>query len=148
MRSARDVANWFLAWAQESQNAGISNLKMQKLLYYAQGHYLAATGSPLFGARFQAWTHGPVVPEVYRQFRDYGSADIDADAEVPDDFDWDEYKDIEDHLVKVWNTYGPLDAWALRNQTHQEAPWHDAFDRNRKNVEIPDESIREYFASI
>ncbi|MFD2419431.1 Panacea domain-containing protein [Amycolatopsis pigmentata] len=66
--NASTVAKWFVAWAEADDEATLSNLKLQKLLYYAQGHYLALTGRPLFDDEIQAWSHGPVVPAVYRQW--------------------------------------------------------------------------------
>ncbi len=66
---ARDIARWFIAWA-ENVDAEVSNLKLQKLLYYAQGHRLGATGEPLFSDPIQAWAHGPVVAEVYHAYKE------------------------------------------------------------------------------
>lgn len=146
--TARQIAEWFLAWADEAEDAGVSNLKLQKLLYYAQGHHLGDTGAPLFRDEFQAWSHGPVIPSLYRDFKAYGSASIDADDEVRDDFDWDSYRDIETHLMKIWNTYGQFDAWRLRNMTHRESPWLDTFDDGQRNVLIPKESMRSFFAQV
>ena len=51
-------------------NAGSSmnELKLQKLLYYAQAWHLAVFGSRLFDERFQAWVHGPVCRAIYDRF--------------------------------------------------------------------------------
>src|SRR6478735_8493369 len=105
---ALDVARWFVAWAAE-EDADLSNLKLQKLLYYAQGWHLALRGEPLFREDLQAWSHGPVVPSVYRAFRDFGSGDILLDQP---EFDWDDYDPTTSELlVRVWNTYGGFGAW-------------------------------------
>lgn len=45
------------------------------------------------------------------------------DAGGPDSFDWDDYRDVEEDLIRVWNTYGQFEAWSLRNRTHREPPW-------------------------
>ena len=64
--SCHDVAQYFLAQMDEDAGDLISNLKLQKLVYYAQGFALALHGRPLFRERVEAWTHGaPVVPELY-----------------------------------------------------------------------------------
>lgn len=73
---AIDVARYFLALADEEAGDLVSNLKLQKLLYYAQGFHLAMTGRPLFDEPIQAWMHGPVVPAVYHAFKVYGSGPI------------------------------------------------------------------------
>lgn len=61
---ATTTAKWFVDWAN-AEDAELSNLKLQKLQYYAQGHHLAVYGQPLFADKIQAWSYGPVVPEVY-----------------------------------------------------------------------------------
>ena len=144
MFSADEIANWFLAWA-EDQDADISNLKMQKLVYYAQAHSLGAGDGALFADRIEAWAHGPVIDSLYQRFKKYGSGAIPAEAEVPDSFDWDTYRKVENLLMAVWETYGSQAAWALRNRTHREAPWIRAFDAPGHNVEISRKSMQEFF---
>jgi uncharacterized phage-associated protein len=51
----------FLKLSQPDIGDVISNLKLQKLLYYAQGFYLAIYGKALFEEDIVAWEHGPVV---------------------------------------------------------------------------------------
>ncbi len=113
---AGDIARWFIAWA-ENNDAEVSNLKLQKLLYYAQGHRLGSTGNPAFSDPIQAWAHGPVVAEVYYLYRDYGRNPISPDFALGDDFDWEEFTEISDLLADVWDRYGSLAAWALRERT-------------------------------
>lgn len=129
MHTANDIADWFLAWA-EAEDAELSNLKLQKLLYYAQAHHLGQTGTALFGDPIEAWAHGPVVPAIYRKFKRYGKNPIDPDKALPGSFSWDDYRDVEDHLIAVWNTYGKYSAWALREKTHREMPWRETFDHD------------------
>lgn len=145
MRTAREIADWLLAWA-EHNDAPVSNLKMQKLLYYAQGHHLGDHDEPLFHDDLQAWAHGPVVPSVYRAFKTSGNEPIDPDDALGDDFDWGDYRDVEAHLIKVWNTYGHLEAWSLRERTHREAPWQDAFEDGVRNIIIPKDELKKFFA--
>ena len=73
--AALTVAKWFIAWA-EAEGEELSNLKLQKLLYYAQGHHLAEAHQPLFAEQIQAWSHGPVVPQVYHEYKNCGSSSI------------------------------------------------------------------------
>lgn len=141
--SAMTIAKWFVAWA-EADEADLSNLKLQKLLYYAQGHHLAANGKPLFDEPIQAWTHGPVVKPVYHEFKRFGSGDLHLDNNDP--FEW---SDVDEEtalfLATVWNTYGEFAAWRLRNMTHNEAPWVNAFDVEKHNPVISQDSLRAFF---
>jgi uncharacterized phage-associated protein len=140
------IAKWFIAWTGEVEEARLSNLKLQKLLYYAQGHYLASTRQPLFDDRIQAWSHGPVVPTVYHEYKAFGRDDIVLDD--TDDFQWDQVDEqTTEFLMRIWNTYGGLAAWRLRNMTHDEAPWRDHFRDGERNLDIPNESLQDFFQS-
>jgi uncharacterized phage-associated protein len=73
--SAADVARFFLSSAEPDDN-DISNLKLQKLCYYAQGILTAMGGVPLFSESIYAWDHGPVVEQLYHacgQHRTHGA---------------------------------------------------------------------------
>lgn len=144
--TAREIADWFLVWGEQNE-AAMSNLKLQKLLYYAQGHHLGSHGVPIFDDKVEAWAHGPVVRSVYHELKKFGNADIDVDEAVAEDFDWDDYRDVEADLVRVWNTYGKYEAWVLRNRTHRESPWKDTFEDGERYLVIPQDAMREFFAS-
>lgn len=124
MHKALDVAKWFLSYNKIMMDSGgaeyISNLKLQKLLYYAQGIFLAVTGAPLFSEDIQAWTHGPVVPVVYHAYKENGDQGI----LPPQNFDLSIFSDEESELLtEVYNEFGQYSAWKLRNMTHEETPW-------------------------
>ena len=58
------------------KNYNISNLKLQKLLYFVQAYFLAKKNRPCFNEEIQAWAFGPVVPEAYQEFKQYGGCNI------------------------------------------------------------------------
>jgi uncharacterized phage-associated protein len=120
MLSAKDVANYFLTLVDEDAGDLMTNMKIQKLAYYAQGVHLALYGKPIFPETIEAWTHGPVVPVLYHEYKEYGSGAIPA----PEEIDIDKYSDEEkDTLNEVYNVYGQFSGWALRNMAHEEPPW-------------------------
>lgn len=140
--TASEVAKWFLAYNRNvSADEGgeyISNLKLQKLLYYAQGSFLAVTGHPLFDDTIVAWQHGPVVENVYREYKENGANGIP----FSDDFNFDTFTTGENELLKdVYDTFGQYSAWKLRNMTHNEAPWKTT----HQNDIIPLPIIKDYF---
>lgn len=140
--TASQVARWFLAYnrvAEAEEGAEyISNLKLQKLLYYAQGCFLAVTDKPLFSDDIVAWQHGPVVECVYHEYKANGANGI----HFTDDFDFSEFTDKENALLKeVYDTFGQYSAWKLRNMTHAETPW---LTTEQSKVIAP-EKIKEYF---
>lgn len=143
MYTAEQIAEWFLARGKYDYDMGISdelisNLKLQKLLYYAQGCTLAITGKPLFEDEIQAWEHGPVVPTIYHKFKGYGKNGIEFDKS----FDQSAF-DIQTNniLESVYTEFGQYSAWKLRNMTHEETPWQET----AKNHVISTNSIKAYF---
>ena len=142
--NAIDIAKWFVAWAEESEDADLTPLKLQKLLYYAKGVFMNNSGGlTLFPDHMQAWAHGPVVPSVYHQLKRYGKSPIDADEFVGDDFDWGNYSEVENSLVETWQKYAVYSAWALRNKTHRESPWTKNFNAG-ENGEITGAGLQEF----
>ncbi|MBD2384884.1 SocA family protein [Cylindrospermum sp. FACHB-282] len=122
MLSCHDVAKYFLAQTDEDAGDLISNLKLQKLLYYAQGFHLALYDKPLFSEPIEAWRYGPVVPEVYHEYKNCGSDAIP----IPEDIDFSKFNEQTVELLnEVYNVYGQFSAWKLRNMTHNEDPWKD-----------------------
>lgn len=108
----------YVLWYGREHGEPISNLKLQKLLYYAQAWHLALYDRPLFTERLEAWVHGPAVPPVYGAFKEWGWKPIEADVKVPDCD-----KETRAHLDEVLDVYGGLTAVYLEKLTHQEEPW-------------------------
>ncbi|SFY16180.1 Panacea domain-containing protein [Azotobacter vinelandii] len=136
-----DVAEYFLLL--EGDAGEISNLKLQKLVYYAQGFSLALLGEPLFNERIEAWMHGPVVPDLYRRFSEFGSNPIPPS----DSFDPSVFTREQKRLIKeVFDVYGQYSAWKLRQLTHEEDPWRDNYVEGSFSREIPQHEIERYFS--
>lgn len=124
MSSVFDVANYFLS--KES----MSPKKLQKMVYYAYGWTLALLNDSiqdihyhLFSNRIEAWVHGPVVPDLYHEYKDYGWQNIPKIAFFDESIFSHEENDI---LTQVWEAYGPLNANQLEMISHQENPWINA----------------------
>ncbi|VVN76257.1 hypothetical protein PS718_00760 [Pseudomonas fluorescens] len=140
MPSSLDVADYFLCL--EGQDGEISNLKIQKLVYYAQGFSLALHGKALFPEKLEAWMHGPVVPDLYRKFSQFGSGPIP----LPNDFNPDVFTVEQQNLLnEVFDVYGQFSAWKLRQLTHEEMPWRKHFKEGEFSREIPTSDMQEYF---
>lgn len=145
MASSIDAAKFFLAQANEDAGDLVSNLKLQKLVYYAQGFHLAVFDKPLFDEQIEAWTHGPVVPSVYHHYKQHGSGSIP----FPTDFDANVFSAQQtDLLNEVQQIYGQYSAWRLRELTHEEAPWKNNFKPDAVSLEIPVEEMRTFFKGL
>ncbi|VAW76025.1 possible prophage ps3 protein01-like protein [hydrothermal vent metagenome] len=140
MLSCHQVADYILAQVDPDAGDLISNLKLQKLIYYAQGFHLAIYGEPLFSESIEAWTHGPVSPDLYHRFKDCESNPIP----VPDEIDFSVYEQpVREFLDEVYSVFGQFSAWKLRNMTHDEPPWKEA----APNTVITHDAMRAYFST-
>lgn len=134
------VADFFLGRADADAGDLMSNLKLQKLAYYAQGLFLALYGQPLFYEVIEAWAHGPVVPELYHRFKHYGSNAITECPTIdPNDYTNEQLELLED----VYQVYGQFSAFKLRNMTHEEDPWKNT----PQNGTISHEVLTQFFKS-
>jgi uncharacterized phage-associated protein len=142
LRSAQVVADFFLANVDEEAGDNISNLKLQKLLYYAQGFHVAMHGGePLFTEPVLAWDHGPVVEPIYHQYKWYRWQGIDR----PRNFDINDYPpEVRELLGTIYRVYGQFSATRLEHITHNEPPW---LNTSRNGV-ISLESLREFFSTL
>ncbi len=139
MHKCKDIAEYFLSKIDLECGDLISNLKLQKLIYYAQGFSLALFNKPLFSEEIEAWTHGPVIPSLYHEYKGYGSASIPESENV----DLSMFSDDEKELLdEVYSVYGQFSAWKLRNMTHEEQPWIEA---EKYAAVISQDSMKAYF---
>ncbi|MBC2714334.1 MAG: SocA family protein [Desulfobacteraceae bacterium] len=138
---AIDIANYFLFKAQQDEEL-LSNLKLQKLVYYAQGLYSAThDDQPLFNEKIEAWTYGPVVPVLYDHYKTYGANCIPPDPLFdPSTID----KTTQDFLNEIYDAFGQFSAIRLMEISHQDQCWEDAEIGNEITVESMSKCLRKY----
>ena len=118
--SAEQIASYLLTLPSAEDN-DVSNLKLQKLCYYAQGLMTAMRGEPLFDDELTSWDHGPVVVGLYHKYKHHGSQPIPLEA----DFDVQQISEQDRRaLDDIYQHYGQFSPWRLRNMTHEEKPCH------------------------
>lgn len=131
MLTCFDIARYFLTLTDEESGDAISNLKLQKLVYYAQGFHLALHSKPLFNESIEAWMHGPVIPELYHHYKEHGATPIPK----PMDLDFSVYSDeVKELLDEVYMVYGQYSAWKLRELTHDEPTWKNNYQSLDKTI--------------
>ena len=140
---AMDIANFYIKLAKEIEDDSFDNLKINKMLYFAQAWALVKLGHPIFSDSIQAWDYGPVIPDVYRAFKCCGSMPIDSPI---DDFDETELSTEElELLLDVYRNYGQFTGLALKNMTHiMGSPWNQVYEKGMNKV-IPNDLIQAYF---
>ena len=122
----------------------VDNLKLQKLTYYSQAVYLVINNKePLFHEEIEAWQYGPVIPKLYSLYKKHG-------------FDTIPHVGGNGHLTTkeieavdlVLEHYGKMSGVELINQTHQEAPWKNVYEPNKKHIVITLDSIYNFYKDI
>jgi uncharacterized phage-associated protein len=142
--SCFNIADYFIRLAHET-GSFISNLKLQKLVYYAQAWHVALHGNPLFEEDFEAWVHGPVIPSLYQKYKSFGWQPISGDAipALPNH--------VAQFLDEVAEEYFACDAYELERMTHAEAPWNwargDLAPDEPSNEIIKKEWMKEFYSA-
>lgn len=140
--NAVNISKAIISLYDPEQGDVITNLKLQKLLYYTQGFNLAAFKKPLFDDKIYAWQYGPVVKAAYDQYKDNGSSGIILNEEVDVSSLFGD-KDQLNLFLEVNEVYGQFSAVRLMNMTHDELPWRTT----KINEEITHDKLIEYFAT-
>lgn len=145
--SPKDTANFLLVECRERGDV-LTNLKLQKLLYYAQAWYLAIHNKSLFEEDFQAWIHGPVLPSQYKRFKKFEWRPI-----LEEGITLPKIKDekIEAHLREIVDVFGVETASSLELMTHNENPWKEARSGlttdQQSNAIISKKSMQSFYQS-
>lgn len=156
MYNVIDVCRYIIKYSND-KNYGISNLKLQKILYFVQAYFLIATkdSKPCFREKIEAWDFGPVVPVAYQKYAQFGSCDILTEnfeiLIISDDY-WTTV-DIDYNIIKkkdkkmineVIDKFCNYTATDLTLITMDQNPWQEAHIPNGRE-EITIDSIRKYF---
>ncbi len=153
-----DVARYVVEYSLE-KGTPISQIQLQKIIYYVQATFLVKkNGIPCFNEAILNWAYGPVVREVYDEFRYFGPRKITSipqihDVELDHDFkfiyntvsfDSSFILDTDKRLIElVVNRYGTEPPFSLVEKTHSEGPWLDT----QRNDEITKELLYSYYSS-
>ncbi|MEX5533235.1 Panacea domain-containing protein [Pseudomonas syringae] len=123
---------------------GLTNRELQKLLYLAQGFYLAQSGEALFQEDFQAWKYGPVNYSIFHKYKHFGYHDIDRPNK-------ETLKPISEKMTVFilgltisFCTVGPR---KLIEYSHADTPWSEKYIPNQ-NICLPKENLKTYFENF
>jgi uncharacterized phage-associated protein len=140
------VSDFLLCESRERGDV-LTNLKLQKLLYYSQAWFLAEKDREIFAEDFQAWVHGPVLPSQYHRFKESEWRPIVDAVQCP-------ALDVamRDHLVEVIDVFGSESAVSLELMTHREQPWLEARGSLPptaiSNARISKDTMRDFYRAI
>lgn len=152
--SINDTCDYIIMMLTEGSES-LSNIKLQKLLYYVQAWNLAFYEKPFYSENenFEAWVHGPVSREIYNRFKENKSLYSDIKYEDitesfnPDLLDENEKK----HIEVILETYAKFSGSELENMTHMESPWIKAREGYRSSErcekQINNQDMIDYYSS-
>lgn len=157
---ARAIANLLLDLS-DSHGIVLTNLKLQKLLYFAHAETLVCERRALIRQSFEAWQMGPVVKVIYDQFKKFKDRPILEHAKA---FDvvckaWlpvssaDVGVATREIVLRTIKTYGRVSAFHLSELTHEHGgPWDRVRNRptNKANIalRISNDLIFSHFAAV
>lgn len=118
MSGVRKLADYLIFAYEKYTNSRFesSELKLQKLLYFAQRESIALTGEKLFEEDIEGWVYGPVIPEI-RFFFEEGYSPVSAG-------ELDGLSEKEMYIIEnVIDQYAKYETWTLRDMSHEEYCW-------------------------
>lgn len=139
MYNVSDVTKYIINYSEKYY--GISNLKLQKILYFIQAHFLIKKKTPCFYEDIEAWNFGPVIPIIYEKYKQYGSANIPI---IEKDNINISKKDkiLINEIIDYFINYSATDLVYI---TKNQDPWKNIYNEDKTN-KITLESIEKYFS--
>lgn len=139
MYDALIIADYVITY-YEKRDHGVSNLKLQKILYFLQALFLTKENHELFSDEIEAWWFGPVVPSVYKKYALFGGMYIST-KNINEPFIDNKTKTIiNNFLEKVKD----MSSTYLTQITLHQKPWEQNYTKNIKRI-IPKNEIQKYF---
>lgn len=147
--TASQVADYFIQLSSqkmvdENTPEGVSPLKLQKLLYFAQAASLALTGKKLFEEEIQAWKFGPVIASVYHAYKDAGNTPL---IKSTGEFESITDEEAQKMIRGVWELFDKYSASELVEITHNHTPWKESY-KEGLNQTIDVNILRDYYKNI
>lgn len=137
-----DAARYVIYLSYSTKYGSLTPLKLQKILYLAQGWSYVWDDTELFEDEFEAWRYGPVNLEVYSEFKRYGRAEL---PEFEGRSDVRMTQSEQETLEAVWDAYASWDAYALVELTHHQTPWLEHYEDGYGHITNMD--IKNFFQS-
>lgn len=140
MINIMQAAHYLVYLSYQNNQYSLTPLKLQKLLYIAQGWSYVWDKHALFQDQFEAWQYGPVNLDVYHYFKKYGRDEIPETEGLPSIRDFE----AEETLKSIWSQFGSWNAFQLVEYTHSQTPWVKAYANDGI---IRNSDIQKYYQS-
>ncbi len=149
--NALAIANFFIRKSLK-ENKPITQIKLQKLLYFAHGFYLVLNETPLVIEQIEAWHYGPVIPSIYHKFKKWKNQHIKEVSIFQYENAIIKEEDIN-FLDLVWHKFSHYTASQLVELSHEKnGPWYIAIQKSKilvgcivPNISMRNIDIYKYF---
>lgn len=156
------IANEFL---RKPGGAALTQMQLQKLVFFAHGWSLGLTGNALTSEEPQAWDYGPVYPDLYDHTKYFGSGPIGRLITPDDDeavrfftkqksgrppYKADLRAQDESIINAVWDKYRAIPGTRLSSLTHRPGtPWSETYKRGEgRNRTITNKVIEKHYSKL
>lgn len=140
------VAQYIIDKSKNYPRPAVTPMKLNKLVYIAQGYMLGHYGRPLLDEPIMAWEHGPFIAGLYQRIRGYRSQPVERLTQSNFEILTNLEKSV---LNEVVNTYNDLTAMQLADATHKsDTPWFETWHRYEQNTPISNDAIEQFYKSI
>lgn len=124
----------------------ITNLRLQKILYFLQLYFIEMRGERCFINSMEAWDLGPVSPDAYAKYRVYGASEIPSINNKPSK-DSSIQPEDQDLIRAVLDKLSKYSTWQLVDITHNQMPWKANYTPYVRNT-IPPQDLVNYVKKI
>jgi len=154
----REIANFVLDFC-DGQGRAVTNLSLQKIVYFCHVWSLIELDRPLIRHKFEAWDFGPVLPYLYREFKSFDRSPIVSRATKIDSNDgrqrlvlYNFDSQTDSLLRKVVRFYSTMRAGDLVELSHADGgPWHSVWNHQgsiNPGMKIDDRKIIEFYSKV
>lgn len=154
----REIANFILDTCKQA-NQPVTNLALQKILYFCHVWSLIDFDKPLIKHNFEAWQYGPVLQYVYREFKDFDrkpittrALRINPNTGLKEKAQYQFDQDTSNLLKRVINFYGRLSAGQLVDLSHApNGPWSKVWNHDEKikpGMKIDNDDIKSFYSKV
>lgn len=141
----------------------VTQMQLQKLVYFSHGWNLAISGQPLCTDNVEAWDYGPVFRDLYDHAKYFGKDPVTRRIRPDDDtalrffidqnniapFNAELTQQEREIIQNVWDRYAHLNAFEMSNLTHMpETPWYKVYNGNGRGALIPNPLIHQHFVAL
>lgn len=113
----------------------ITNLRLQKLLYFIQVAFLLDYDEVAFTENIEAWPYGPVVPDVYFDYK-YGRIEENDSVVLKEN--------LEQTILEIMNLFKDWNDFEIVDLTHEYEVWRTKYESIFGNKIISSNELKEY----